>query len=1030
MHKPLSNLKLTYRIPLIWLLLLCLWQTAWAQDNIVKGKVTDENGAAMPGVNVLIKGTALGTTTDANGSYSLNVPASANTGSLVFSFIGYATQEQGLNGRSVIDVQMAADVTALSEVVVVGYGTQEKRDVTASIASISSEAITKIANTNTLEAMKGQIAGVDVQQVNGRPGATPSVLIRGRRSINASNDPLFVVDGIPMSSGTNTNTDGVTTTSGSNPLNDINPSDIASIEVLKDAAATAIYGSRGANGVVLITTKRGKQGKATVSYNGYYGVTQPFSKFPMMNGQEFADMKREASRRSPLGVTGRTAWEGTIPADNLVFIDPVELKSATESLSTDWQDLIFHNGSQSDHQVSVSGANDKSSYNMSLGYFNQGGTIDGMDFTKYTARINFDQQLGKRFKVGMSNQIAHSLLNNGSNSVLSEAVNQTPLGLPYDANGNIIFLPISDGIRSNPLSELVEGKRIDEEKITRLFTSAYFEAEIIPGLKYKLLAGIDLRYSTRGIFEGRFTNPRKNGDPAAQYQSQGNEGYTIENLLTYGKQIGDHNFGATFLQSVQENEYENQQVSVTGLPYETQKWYNVATASTISAIRSRYTRWGLVSFMGRVNYSYKGKYLLQASLRSDGSSRLAPGAKYTTFPGASVGWRIKDEGFMSAVNVISDLKIRASYGSVGNTAFEPYATQGVLGRSVYSWDEANAAGFALGAIPNPQLSWEKSSTTDIGLDFGLFNGRLSGTLDYYVTNTTDLLLRRNLPPSSGYDFAFANIGATKQSGFEISFNAKILTLSNGLTWDADFNLAHYKEEIVDLAQRDAEGNPTDDPGNSWFIGQPLRVFYDYKKIGIWQKDQLTEAQASMGAYPGEIKLQDTDGDGKITPADRVLIGNDVPSAFGGLNNRFAFKGFDFSFFLYYRLGYTINSQFSASQATMQARYNNLKVDYWTIDNPTNEYPRPNINQENPQFVNTLRYHDAGFVKLRTVTLGYTLPAALCSKLLISNLRLYVSAQNPLVWSKFTLMDPESVDSIDSNDVPSNKLFIGGINLTF
>jgi len=549
-------------------------------------------------------------------------------------------------------------------------------------------------------------------------------------------------------------------------------------------------------------------------------------------------------------------------------------------------------------------------------------------------------------------------------------------------------------------------------------------------LKYKLLAGVDVRDGTRGMFEGRFTNPRKNGDPYAQYQSQANQGYTIENLLTYNKQMGDHTFGATFLQSIQENEYENQQVAVTGLPYETQKWFNVATASTINAVRSRYTRWGLVSFMGRVNYSFKGKYLLQVSLRSDGSSRLAPGVKYTNFPGASIGWRIKDENFMSNIGVVSDLKLRASYGSVGNTAFEPYQTQGVLGRSVYSWDEANAAGFGLGQIPNPQLGWEKSETMDIGLDFGLFNGRLSGTLDYYITNTTDLLLRRNLPASSGYDFAFANIGATRQNGIELTLNANILRMANGLTWDVDFNMAHYKEEIVDLAQRDAEGNPTDDPGNSWFIGKPLRVFYDYKKIGIWQKDELTEAQASMGAYPGEIKLQDTDGDGKITPADRVIIGNDVPSAFGGLNNRFAFKGFDFSFFLYYRLGYTVNSQFSASQATMQARYNNIKVDYWTIDNPTNEYPRPNINQENPQFASTLRYFDGGFVKLRQITLGYTLPTAVCNKILLSNMRVYVSAQNPLVWSKYTLMDPESVDSIDAGDVPSNKLFIGGISITF
>jgi TonB-linked SusC/RagA family outer membrane protein len=1009
-----------------------------AQDRNVSGKVTSsDDGTGLPGVNIIIKGTTRGTVTDADGNFTLSVPTGEAI--LVFSAIGYSTSEVTVGAQSTIDVALSVDVTSLSEVIVVGYGTQDKRDITASIASIGSEAISKIANTNTLESMKGQIAGVDVQQVNGRPGATPSILIRGRRSINASNDPLFVIDGIPMSSGTSTNTDGVTTTSGSNPLNDFNPSDIASIEVLKDAAATAIYGSRGSNGVVLITTKRGTAGKTNISYNGYYGVTKPFSTFPMMNGAEFADLKREASRRSPLNVTGRTAWEGTIPADNLVFIDPVELQSATDGTSTDWQDLVFQNGSQQDHQISVGGGTDKSQYNMSIGYFNQEGTIPGMDFTKLTGRINFDQQLGKRFKAGMSNQIAHTIQNNGSNSVMQEMVNQTPLGLPYYQNGNglpnfqdgeIIFLPISDGIRSSPLSELVKGKRLDEEKITRVFSSLYLEAEIIKGLKYKFLFGADLRYNTRGIFEGRFTNTRKNGDPAAQYQSQSNEGYTMENLLTYNKQIGDHNFGLTFLQSMQENEYAQEYISVTGLPYETQKWYNLQTASTINTIRSRYQRWSMASFMGRINYSFKGKYLIQASYRADGSSRLAEGSKYTSFPGVSVGWRIKDEGFMSSINVVTDLKLRASYGVVGNTAFEPYATQGVLGRSVYSWDEANAAGFALGSIPNDKLGWETSATTDVGLDFGVFNGRLSGTFDYYITNTTDLLLRRNLPPASGYDFAFGNVGATRTTGYEISLSANILTLTNGLKWDADFNLASYKEELVDLAQRDATGKKTDDTGNSWFLGEPIRVFYDYKKIGIWQADELTQAQAMMGAYPGEIKLQDTDGNGTITPADRVILGNDIPSAYGGLNNRLSWKGVDLSFFLYYRLGYTINSQFHASQATMQGRYNNLKVDYWSIDNPTNDYPRPNINQENPQFANTLRYHDAGFLKLRTVTLGYTFPQTILTKLKMTKLRLYVSAQNPWVWSKYTVMDPESVDAIDAGDVPSNKLFIGGLNLTF
>jgi TonB-linked SusC/RagA family outer membrane protein len=581
------------------------------------------------------------------------------------------------------------------------------------------------------------------------------------------------------------------------------------------------------------------------------------------------------------------------------------------------------------------------------------------------------------------------------------------------------------------LSELVPGKRIDEEKVDRIFTSAYLEAEIIDGLKYKFLIGADLRYNTRGIFEGRFTNPRKNGDPAAIYLNEGNVGYTMENLLTYNKLIGGkHNIGLTFLQSTQENTYQGHITAVSGLPYETQKWYNLATASTINAVRSRFEHYSLASFMGRINYTFNGKYMIQATMRADGSSRLAPGRKWTNFPGISAGWRIVDEPFMSGVKFLSELKLRASYGVVGNTSIDPYQTQGRLSKSVYSWDEANAAGFSLSEIPNPDLGWEKSATVDVGIDFGLFNGRLSGTFDVYETNTTDLLLRRALPASSGYDLILSNIGATRTKGFELTLNGNIVDSPGGFKWDADFNVAHYKEEIVDLAQRDADGNKTDDVGNSWFIGEPIRVFYDYQKTGIWQTSEKDQAAAFMNAFPGEIKLADANGDGTFSPADRVILGSDIPSVYGGLNNRFTYKGFDFSFFLYYRLGFTLDSRFHSDQATMQARYNNLDVDYWTIDNPSNEYPRPNKNQESPSFVSTLRYRDGGFVKLRTIQLGYNFPGTITEKLGLSNLRIYVSAQNPKTWSDYKVFDPESVNQIDAGDVPSTKLFMGGINLTF
>ena len=1007
----------------------------YAQEQTVSGRITSsEYQQGLPGANVLIKGTATGTVTDADGRYSISVPAGDAT--LVVSSIGYTTVEVPVGGRTTIDITLQLDVTQLSEVVVVGYGTQEKRDVTAAISSIGAEQIEKIPSANPMDGMKGQIAGVDILQNGGRPGEYPSITIRGRRSINASNDPLFVVDGVPMTGGhgDRPETSDNDADSGAGTIYDFNPQDIASVEVLKDAAATAIYGSRGANGVILITTKRGKSGKTTVNYSGYYGITQPFATIPMMDGAKFAALKREANRLSPLGVSGRTAWEGTIPPDDEIFLDPVELNSATNGLSTDWQDLIYHNGAQTNHQLSVAGGNDKTQFNISLGYYNEEGIVDGVDFRRITSRINVDHTINKTFKVGTSTLFSTSVQNWGSGSVVSEAVNQTPLGLPYDDEGNIIFLPISDGIRSNPLSELVPGKRIDERKFDRIFSSIYAEVNITKDLKYKFLLGPDVRYRTRGVFEGQFTNTRKNGSPAAEYENETNFGYVLENLLTYSKTFHeDHNLTFTFLQSIQKQQYERHYTSVEGLPYETQKWYNLATAgSNIRAIRSRWEEWALASFMGRATYSYKGKYLLQATLRSDGSSRLAPGKKWTNFPGLSLGWRIIDEPFMANVGLLSELKLRGSYGVVGNTAVDPYQTWGRLTSTPteYSWGDAPALGFGLDEIPNPQKGWEKSSTVDVGIDFGFFNGRLSGSLDVYETETTDLLLNRALPKTSGYTLIQQNVGSTRTRGVELMLTANIIDSPGGFRWDANFNVASYKEEIVDLAQRDAEGNKTDDTGNKWFIGHPIRVFYDYDKIGIWQADEFDLAQSMMQAYPGEIKLRDVDGDGVITPDDRTILGDDIPDAFGGLTNNFSFKGFDLSIFLYYRLGFMIESVFHDDQATMQGRYNNLDVDYWTIDNPSNEYPRPNKNQEHPQFDTSLRYKDGGYVKLRNITLGYNFPSSITDRLGMSALRVYVTAQNPKVWSSYKAYDPENAGSVNSGDLPTNKLFLAGINVTF
>ena len=1020
MQKTLSSFKKILRsIPKGFLLALFCAGSVWAQERTVSGKVISaDDGQGFPGVNIIVKGTTLGTVSDKDGKFSINAPSPESV--LVFSSIGFASSEVVVGTQSVIDISLNVDVTSLSEVIVTGYGTQEKRDITSSISSISGAAIAKIPTGNALDALKGQIAGVDVLQTGGRPGQAASITIRGRRSLTASNNPLFVVDGIPM-------------TSGLASISDFNPADIASVEVLKDAASQAVYGSRGSNGVILVTTKRGKPGKTEVNFSTSYGVSQPFKLIPMMNGEEFANLKREANRVAANGQSGRAAWGDTgssIPSDAAVFNDAVELNSVNNGLSTDWQDLIYHNGSQLNQQLSVSGGSEKTSINVAFSNFKEGGLMDGTDYGKYTGRINADHTISKMFKIGISSIMSNSTQNFGSGSAISEAVNQTPLGQPYDANGDIIFLPISDGIRTNPLSDLVPGKRVDERTTQRIFSSFYLDAELMKGLKYKFLLGQDYQTFQRGNFEGTNTNTRKNGTPYASLDQQLQSGYTMENLLTYTKSVGSHNIGATFLQSAAKQTFQSSTLGAINLPYETALWNNLGLG-TVSSYGSNYSQFNLLSYMARVNYAYAGKYLFQASMRWDGSSRLSEGNKWASFPGVSAGWRIKDEGFMSGVSVVSELKLRASYGKVGNTAVAPYQTQGTLANSLYDWNNVDAKGFRLDKIPSPDLGWEYSESFDVGVDFGLFNNRLTGYVDYYhTTSGLSLLLNRQLPPTSGYPSILQNAGGTETNGFEVTLSSTIIDKPGGLKWRAEFNLGSLTEKIVDLAQRGPNGEKVNDVGSGWFIGEPIRVFYDYNKVGIWQADEK-DAAAKYGQFPGEIKVEDLNEDGLIDLTnDRKVLGNDVPKAYGGISNSFEFKGFDFSFFFYYRLGFMIRSEFSNSQATMQARYNNLKVDYWTIDNPTNDYPRPNKNQESITYGGSLQYMDGGFVKLRNVTLGYTLPTTIAEKMKMSSLRLYVTAQNPLIWSKYKLFDPERAGNVNSGEMPSYKLFVGGINIGF
>lgn len=1007
-----KHLRKIYSLGWVLPLICCFHFSALAQST-VSGKVTSgEDDSALPGVTVFQKGSSTGAVTDLNGNFSIQVPEDAT---LQFSFIGFKTQEVPVNGRQTINISLSPDIQSLSEVVVVGYGTQEKRNVTGAIASLDEKAIKEIPVSSAVEAMKGQIAGVDVVSSGGRPGQNPQILIRGRRSISASNDPLYVIDGIPQTSSTSS-------------IFDINPQDITSMEVLKDAAATAIYGSRGANGVIIITTKRGSTGKTTVSYDGYHGISTVTNVVDMMNGEEFADLKRESRRRDP--VTNKGSWDGEIPADELVFLDPIELESIAQGRSTDWLDQVLQKGYQTSHQVSVNGGNEKTQFNMSLGYFDEEGVVANMGYTRVTARINLDHKISKVFKVGTSFLSSFANQNWGSGSALGEAVANNPLGVPYNEDGSIKFLPTNDGIRTNPLSELAPGAYEDERRFTRIFAPVYLEANILEGLSYRLNAGPDIRYRRRGNFRASQTNANRGGPASASLENEVDFGYTVENILNYNKSFGGiHNLQFTALQSIQGTRHEQHYSSVSNLPYESQSFYDIGSAEVKGNLNSRLREWTLSSYMGRVNYDLAGKYLFQATLRADGSSRLAPENKWAYFPGASVGWRAIEEGFLKDSDFMSELKLRLSYGQVGNTSVDPYQTLGRLRRTVYAWGGSPALGYGLGEIPNSSLGWEISSTANAGVDYGFFKNRLSGSLEVYRTNTTDLLLQRNLPYTSGYTNILQNIGATRTEGVELGINGVAIDRAD-FSWSINFNISKYREMITDLVLKDADGNAVDDVGNQWFIGQPIRVFYDYEKTGIWQKNEVELAQEMENKEPGEIKLGDQDGDGVITPEDRIILGSDVPDYMGGLTNRFQIKNFDFSFFFFYRVGHMIRSRFHDSNNGLFGRYNNLDVDYWTIDNPTNSNPRPNENQEFPRDGSTRSYFNGTFVKLRNVTLGYNLPESLVSRFAISKFRVYATAQNPLVWSNFESWDPEVAGDINAGSIPSARLFLLGVNVSF
>ncbi|MEX0770695.1 MAG: TonB-dependent receptor [Balneolaceae bacterium] len=962
-----------------------LFDSAQAQNHTVSGTIiSSADGEALPGVNIAVKGTTTGTTTNIDGEYSLTTSSANDT--LVYSYIGYETLEEPINGRSTIDIALVPRAIEGEELVVVGYGAVQRRDITGSVTSVSTQDIQEVPVSDAGQALQGRAAGVVALSAGNRPGEGVTIRIRGRRSLTASNDPLFVVDGIPLEGN----------------IDDINPRDIESMEVLKDASATAIYGSRGANGVILVTTRRGGNHATTVSYSGHTGISQVLGTPDMMSGPEFARMKE---------LSGRD-------------FTPSEQDAIQRGVSTDWVDLLLDEGYQHNHQLSIQGGNESTQFAVSGNFFFEQGVISNQDFNRNTFRVNLDHSISDRFRIGTSTQISNQVQNWGSNPY-GQALATNPLAEPFDDEGNLIYRPGADPLIFNPLADLEEGVYLDERTRLRVFSNIFAEYDLLENVNYRMNFGPDFKDYRRGVFQGSLTTARQFGSPYAEKEHNRQLTYTFENILTYTEDIGEnHAFDVTGLYSIQSSTEEWSDVSASELPYEHQKFHNIGTGARIEGLGSELEEWGIMSFMGRLNYRLMDRYLLTITGRYDGSSRLAEGNKWGFFPSVALGWRINDEAFMADQTLFSELRLRISYGITGNTAIDPYQTRGGLSRTNYSFSDEAAFGYRPGSIANPELQWEKSATTNIGIDFGLWEDRVAGSVELYETHTTDLLLERNIPITSGFNSVLENIGETKNRGFEVTLVTRNISNQN-FSWTTNANFFGNREEILDLY-----GTGVDDIGNEWFIGEPLTVWYDYDKLGIWQQNEADQSD-QFDLEPGQIKVRDINGDGRINEQDRVVLGSDMPNLSLGLGNRFRYKDFDLSVFLFGSFGHMIFNNFRVGNSTMQGRYNNLNIDYWTPDNPTNVHPRPDGTQERPIYGDSRGYMTGDFLKVRNIQFGYNLPATFISKAGIRSARVYVNAETPFVFSNLENgVDPEQYGGVIEANVPSTRLYTVGVNINF
>lgn len=997
-------------------------------QQVVEGNVTDQNGVPLIGVTVVEKGTNNGVVTDFDGNYQITV--SQENAVLVFSSVGLKELEVEVGGRQTIDVVLEEDMASLEEVVIVGYGQTRRRDLTGAISSVGAETIKRTNKVTAFEAIQGQVAGVNVQTAGNKPGEGFNVRIRGANTINsgetignagynAGQNPLFVVDGMFV-----------------NDINFLNPNDIARMDVLKDASATAIYGSRGSNGVILIQTKEGVRGELTVTYDGFVGTKQRYNLPDIYTGEDFVQLQRDA-------VVGLNYASGNFDftaddVDLTNFMRPNELQNIADGNYTDWVELIRNDGFQTNHSVGLSGGGENTVYGAGLSFTQDEGTFEGEMFERVNARVNLSSKLSDYVTLGINNYATYSKRDVGSLEGFRSAYRLRPTATPFDENGNPIFFPLEgETFITNPLFE--PANMLTE--IRRLNYLGNFSLKISPiqNLDFTSSFAPNIEFYRSGEYRGLYSKSTSGqiGNTRAEVINGNRISFTFDNVLNYNFELNeDHVFEAMAVYSRFLDRYENYQMQRRGFSTDEFLFYNIDAGPDVRNVDGDFSQQTLESFAGRLNYRLLDRYLFTLTGRYDGASILSDENKWAFFPSAAIAWRIIEEDFMRDQDLVYDLKLRLSYGETGNNGsgggLVPLGSQSLIRTGFTNLGDVTTETASVTNLANPDLTWERTAEYNLGLDFGFLRGRLNGSVDLYSRETTGIIFYRPLPLVSGYPGIYDNVGAATNKGIEVALNSVNIETGD-FKWTTSVNFARNVNEITELyGGLDQILFRARDANHIHRVGEPIGSVYSYVFDGIWQMDEVEEAQ-SYGQQPGQVRVRDLNGDGVIDAEnDRTAIGANMPDWTAGLTNIFNFRNLDFSFFVYANQGAISPSYFHqqfGAPGGAGSFFNGLQTNYWTPDNPSNQVPQPG---NGGPFAEVLNFRDVSFVRVGFATLGYTFSKSVVDALGIreNGLRIYATAQNPFVFTDYEGWDPENAARNSYGAAYLARTFLAGLNFNF